>query len=327
MPYFRALLSLFFSWCAAASMLQMVTAHAAELPPLPAAEAPLDRSHPLVGQIVTSAGRLTPAQLIERAQGYDFVLLGEKHDNPDHHRLQAWVVDALVATGERPAIVMEMLDADQTEALADYRRRPGADAAGLGPALSWEARGWPSWSMYAPIAAVALRADLPILPANLTRADTRSIGRGERARLHPDVGATLEASPRYDAAQTESLTEELRESHCGQLPDAAVPRMVEVQWARDASMAGALHAGPEMSVLIAGTGHVRKDRAVPWHLDHRAPGRSVLSIALVEVQQDRNNPAAYSQSGLFDVLWFTARVDNEDPCLKFRDSLQRMRKP
>jgi uncharacterized iron-regulated protein len=327
MPHFRAVLCHFFSWCAAALMLQMVTVNAAELPPLPAAEAPLDRSHPLVGQIVTSAGRLTPSQLVERAQDHDFVLLGEKHDNPDQHRLQAWVVGALVATGQRPAIAMEMLDADQTEALADYRRKSGADAAGLGPALGWEARGWPSWNMYAPIAAVALRADLPILPANLTRIETRSIGRGERAHLHPDVGATLEASPRYDAAQTESLTDELRASHCGQLPDPAVPRMVEVQWARDASMAGALHAAKGISVLIAGAGHVRNDRAVPWHLRHRAPGSSVLSVAFVEVQRDRDDPAAYSQSALFDVLWFTARVDNEDPCVKFRESLQRMRKP
>ena len=47
------------------------------------------------------------------AAARDFVLLGEKHDNPDHHRLQAWMIDALVARGRRPAIAMEMLDAEQ----------------------------------------------------------------------------------------------------------------------------------------------------------------------------------------------------------------------
>jgi uncharacterized iron-regulated protein len=332
MPLFRAILCRPSLCCAAALILELLNTAlaAAELPPLPPvppAEAPLDRTHPLVGTVVGTDGRLSPAQFIARAQDRDFVLLGEKHDNPDHHRLQAWVIDALVAAGKRPSIAMEMLDTEQSAALDAYRRKPDADAAGLGPALGWEKRGWPRWSLYAPIAEIALRAELPILPANITRAETRAIGRGGRDALTPELGAALAISPRYDAAQSASLTDELRTDHCDQLPEAALPRMAEVQWARDASMARTLAATVGPSVLIAGAGHIRNDRAIPWHLRHIAPGRSMLSVAFVEVRPGRTNPTDYSQSGLFDVLWFTARVDDEDPCVKFRDSLQRRRQP
>jgi uncharacterized iron-regulated protein len=299
----------------------------ADLPALPASEAPLDRTHPLVGQIVTPAGRLSPSQFADRAKDHDVVLLGEKHDNPDHHRLQAWVIEALVASGKRPAVAMEMLDADQQAALSEYRKLSGADAIGLGPAIGWDARGWPSWSIYAPIAAVGLRAELPILPADLTRSAIRAIGRGGVDALRPGLANELESSPRYDAAQSQSLSEELRSSHCGQLPEASLPRMLEVQWARDANMTRMLRSAEREAVLIAGTGHVRNDRAVPWHLRETVPERKVLSVAFVEVQPGRTEPAAYSQTGLFDVLWFTARMEDDDPCVKFRDSLQRMRRP
>jgi uncharacterized iron-regulated protein len=304
----------------------------AEIPPLPAPSAALGQTHPLLGRIVRSQdGRsLTATEMARFAADHDFVLLGEKHDNPDHHRLQAWVVQALVALGRRPAVAMEMLDADQAAALTEYRARPGADAAGLGAALGWQARGWPDWAMYAPIAAVALGADLPIAPANPTRAATRSIGRGGLDALEPPLRDVVAASPRFDAAQSASLAEELRASHCGQLPDAALPRMSDVQWARDAHMASVLRsAGPAgaTAVLIAGSGHVRTDRAVPWHLRHITPLRRNLAVAFVEVSDGRNDPKEYGLSDRFDILWFTARVDDQDPCAKFEGSLRRMRQP
>ncbi|HEX2116781.1 MAG TPA: ChaN family lipoprotein, partial [Alphaproteobacteria bacterium] len=306
----------------------------AEIPPLPGPIAALGHTHPLLGRIVRpqDGQPLTSAQLAHLAASHGFVLLGEKHDNPDHHRLQAWVIEALVALGRRPAIAMEMLDADQVAALAAYRAKPGADAAGLGAALDWSARGWPDWAMYAPIAEIALRANLSIIPANLTRPATRTIGRGGLDALEPPLRDTMAASPRFDAAQSASLADELRTSHCGKLPDSAVPRMSDVQWARDAQMAAALRdavqAGAAASaVLIAGAGHVRTDRAVPWHLRQIAPLQKTLSVAFVEVSEGWNEPKEYGLSGRFDIIWFTARVDDQDPCTKFEGGLRRLRHP
>src|SRR5687768_4939373 len=68
------------------------------------------RNHPLTGRIwdVASGEFIDRPTLIMRLARAEFVLLGEKHDNPDHHRLQAEVVRGLIAAGRRPAVGFEM---------------------------------------------------------------------------------------------------------------------------------------------------------------------------------------------------------------------------
>src|SRR5690606_21763015 len=121
-------------------------------------------THPLVGRLwSTAASEFADVEAL-RAQllASRFVLLGEKHDNPDHHRLQAWAIEALVAGGRRPAVVLEMLNADQAGRLAAYLAKPAPTPEGLGAAVGWGERGWPDWSLYQPIAAAALQAGLPL---------------------------------------------------------------------------------------------------------------------------------------------------------------------
>jgi uncharacterized iron-regulated protein len=318
----------------AATLASLGVAAAQTLPPVPEAVAPLGRDHPLAGQIVRLAdgANTSPDRLIMAAAAQDFVLLGEKHDNPDHHRLQAWVIEALAASGRRPAVAMEMLDSDQAPALATHLKRQPQDAAGLGSAVGWNARGWPNWSIYVPIADAALRAGLPIVAADMTGAERRTVGRHGVAGLEHEVRARLRPAPDFDPSQSRSLAQELRASHCDQLPEEALPRMIAVQWARDAHMATALIGATLLeevtgAVLIAGAGHVRIDRGVPWHLRHLAPARTVAVLAFVEVDESRRGVDEYALAGKFEYAWFTPRVDDQDPCAKFRDSLQRLRRP
>ena len=55
------------------------------------------RDHELVGKIYASPDRqqLTLDEVKQRAAEARFVLLGEIHTNPDHHRLQAEILQAL----------------------------------------------------------------------------------------------------------------------------------------------------------------------------------------------------------------------------------------
>ena len=54
-------------------------------------------AHPLVGKIyrIAHARQVSESDLIEAASAADFVLIGERHDNRDHHRLQARIVRSL----------------------------------------------------------------------------------------------------------------------------------------------------------------------------------------------------------------------------------------
>jgi uncharacterized iron-regulated protein len=75
------------------------------------------------------------------------------------------------------------------------------------------------------------------------------------------------------------------------------------------------------AVLIAGAGHVRRDRGVPAHLATAAPGAVVASVALVEVADGAERPADYAArwggTVPFDHVWFTPRTDDGDPCDAF----------
>ncbi len=281
----------------------------------------LDRDHPLVGRIWSvREGRFVDERaMLGALRGY--VLLGEKHDNPDHHALQAEILHALVDAGAKPAVAFEMFDVEKQPAI-DAARRTSRDAASLAEAVDWEHSGWPPWRYYAPIAQVALDADLPIVAAGLSTAKMRAMMKpsAEGASTALDEGEPLTSEQRA------SLTEELRASHCGKLPETMLPVMIRMQRARDVAMAKALatnvDAAHSVGVLIAGTGHTRTDRGAALDLRARDPGRPIASLAFVEVERGKDGPAAYASRWNatrlpFDFVWFTPRANDENPCAAF----------
>jgi uncharacterized iron-regulated protein len=272
--------------------------------------------HPLVGRIYqVSSGRFVDqAALLSDLAGAEFVLLGERHDNRDHHRLQALLTRQLVALSPRPRVVaFEMIPSDRQLAVVEHRQARPGDAAGLGAAVDWPELGWPDWALYAPIAQAALERGAEIVAAGLSPAQREAVfhdgpevlqtGMVRRTGLDRDLPAPLAAS----------LAQELRDSHCGQIPEPVVEGMFRVERARDAMMADRLAtvAGRTGGVLIAGNGHVRTDRGVPWYLARIRPTARTVSVALLEVS-DGLDPAAADLP--FDYVWFTPRVGDDEPC-------------
>ena len=297
-------------------------------------QSPIGRTHPLAGKIfdVRADGFISPRELVDRLAASRWVLLGERHDNPDHHALQARLVRALAAAGRRPALGFEMLSTDQSAALARHLARAPKDAAGLGTAVGWQDTGWPDWADYQPIARAALDAGLPIVATNLSRAALDAMRDRGVAGLGPAVQRELGLDQPLPPAMRAALAGEIRDSHCGHAPAAVLDRMVDVQWARDARMAESLaRAGRrDGAILIAGSGHVRRDRGVPVHLVRREPGATVASLAFLEIEAKGTTPGDYLDAGErllpYDYVWFTPRIDDVDPCEKFKKSLERLKK-
>ena len=294
---------------------------------------PLATDHPLVGTVVdASTGTVVaPEAMVERISAAHVVLLGEKHDNPDHHRLQAWIVERLAATGRRPTVVLEMLDASQREALARYLRERPRDAEGLGAAVAFE-EVWGSWDLYRPIAEAVFRAGLPLVAGNLAPAELRRASAPPGPDRDDALRSRLGFDRPYPEAARAELARQIDEGHCGQVPATALATMVDAQRARDATLARALiDAGPNGAVLIAGSGHTRADLGVPWALRAWAPYATLASVAFVEVQRDALSLAealrAVADVGPHDFFWFTPRVDDLDPCTRFREQLERMQRP
>ncbi|CUW41683.1 conserved protein of unknown function (Uncharacterized iron-regulated protein 55-265) [Magnetospirillum sp. XM-1] len=300
----------------------------AEQPPPP--QLPAD--HPLAGKVwepATGKWR-SPQDVIDATLAAGIVMLGETHDNADHHALQAWVVRELAAAGRRPVVALEMVDADHQ---GDIDRNIG-DTAALGAALDWEKRGWPDWALYRPIVEAALAARGEVKAANLPQELTRRIAKGEQGA---EVDGRFGLDQPLPPADEKALAADIREGHCNLLPEKAVAPMVRVQRARDAAMAEVLadqasrpEAGP--AVLIAGAGHVRADRGVPVRLGAMVPGIPMLTIGFMEVESGKTKPAAYGEgfgakTPPFDLIWFTGRAQRDDQCAMMEKHMQKKAKP
>jgi len=74
-------------------------------------------------------------------------------------------------------------------------------------------------------------------------------------------------------------------------------------------------------VGIIGSSHARRDIGLPLYFAARDPSARIFSIGFVEVTEN-TDPAAYNADSAtgeapFDVMWFTPRMDREDPCANF----------
>ena len=252
----------------------------------------------------------------------DHVLIGEKHDNVIHHDRQALIVSMVREAGKSGQLVLEMADNTHEEILS------GASAAtvdSLGAALDWQRRGWGDWKEYQPIVEEAMGAGMRLKPGNPDRATLMHVGRGGEARA--DMLSDLRWDVDYGDAMREDLLDELVDAHCGMMPREQLGPLATMQRLKDAFMARSMRqslGNGETAVLIAGNGHVRKDRGVPMFLDQDRPQ---VSVALVEVVRDETNQADYPSfdPALYDYVWFTPRVDEIDPCEKFRKQLEGMK--
>jgi uncharacterized iron-regulated protein len=259
------------------------------------------------------------------------VLLGEQHDNPDHHALQGRIVRELARRGRKPAIVMEMLDSGDTEAIAKCLKERCTPRK-LADAVDWQTSGWPDWRIYKPVLAAALDAGLPVAPASLSADAVRTYGStatldGGEAELRR-LGLDEPLTPEVHAA----MADEVRRSHCGHAPEGMIEPMIAVQRLRDAVMADSLLLAAPMgrAVLVAGFGHTRTDRGVPVYLAEDLADDQALSLAFLEVDDERTDPCAYAASFAserlpFDFVWFTPRFDDSDPCEQFRSQLEKLR--
>jgi uncharacterized iron-regulated protein len=247
----------------------------------------------------TRAGKFISAdEVFARAAGSEHVILGETHDNPEHHRLQRLVLDRLPTPR---ALAMEQFDSEHQAAI-DAAQAKGADAEAIADAGHFDRRGW-DWPLYRPLVEFAVEHRWPIIAANLSRAAARRI-------VNNPAASGLAPAPELAAA----LAHDIADSHCGQPPPPKLlAGMVEAQRARDARMATRIRAP---SVLITGIGHARRDRGVPLYL----PASDVLSIAFVEAQPGKTAPQDYFDGFFgpqsFDYLWFTLRAERPDPCVR-----------
>ncbi len=259
------------------------------------------------------------------------VLIGEVHDNELHHRIRAALLGLYPDEDMQPwsallgPIAFEQIRADQQLALDAFAALPPQTrtTADLTRLLDWDKSPWSKTSNYTPLFDAAVASRLPILAADPPRDAIRAAAKSGPSALPADERTRLGLDTPLSDAQNAASLAELEASHCGAIPKSAHPNMAFAQRYRDAHMADALinaAAKNGSAVLIAGNGHVRADRGVPWYLHQRAPDKKVISVLVIEVEDGKNDPADYverDETGkpAADYIVFTPRAARDkDPC-------------
>lgn len=244
------------------------------------------------------ADRLPFRQLsqLEQLLPADAILLGEKHDAPDHQRIHRLVVDALVARQVLAALVLEMSPQGQSTDLLT----PPATEAQVQIALQWDDEAWP-WAAYGPAVMAAVRAGVPVLGGNLPKAQMREAMADKRLD-------GLLSGPALKAQQ-----QNIRLGHCELLPESQISPMTRIQIARDVAMAHTLTqaAVPGKTVLLlAGNGHVDRTLGVVQHL----PPQFMAKTVFLGVERAQ---AAIKNIASFDQAWPAQPAPDVDYCAHF----------
>ena len=114
------------------------------LPP-PAPLAPLGHEHADLGRIVDLASGRTidTEQLLDSLARAERILVGEQHDNTDHHAMQLWLLRELSRLRPQGSVLMEMLNPDKQNKVDQARTAARAGQALTDPfdTLAWQ----PGW--------------------------------------------------------------------------------------------------------------------------------------------------------------------------------------
>jgi len=290
----------------------------------------------VTGCVATPAARdADPAALARlvaaRAVRAQVVYLGESHDNPRHHADQARVLEAMLAGGARPALAFEMLAQDQQPAV-DAAMLETADSAVLATRLDWALRGWPDFEMYRPLFDLARRYRLTVIALDLPKPVVRRIAGEGLEALAPGERSQVASRLARDDNREGRIAREIETAHCGLLPAAAVPRMVEAWHARNVTMAQRIiqefgqEFGQELGqefgqpleraaqvVVIVGRGH-QAPGGLADQVDALRPGTRQLIVDFVETEETASDLAVSGNR----IVWPGPPLERPDPCAPLR---------
>lgn len=230
--------------------------------------------------------------LVARMAGADAVFLGEQHDDPETHRVEAALLSALHArAGRRLVLALEMLERDAQPALDGYlagRITEGDFAQSV--AL------WPNYATdYRPLVEYARARRLPVRAANAPRRIARTVSQKGLAALDTLAPEERRLVAEFVSAPADDYWRRFQSTlggEHGSLDAASLRRFYEAQCLKDDTMAEtvaqALGDGAGIVLHVNGAFHSAGGRGIPQRVLWRRPlgGARLLVVALVPVRGD-----------------------------------------
>jgi uncharacterized iron-regulated protein len=246
--------------------------------------------------------------MIARLAGARIVIVGETHDNINHHLLQRDVLAGVHKGGRNVAVGMEMFQGHQAEHLDAYTVKHETDERTFIRNADYYGIWGFDYCLYRPILDFARTNRLRVVPLNVKRAIVQKVARGGIKSLGEEDRAQIPEVDTSNAAHREYVLERF-EGHGGRMPTSP-DFFYEAQCLWDEHMAESaakfLRANPDYSVVIcAGNGHVEYKFGIPDRVGKRS-GLPVKTVVPIHVEKDE--PLDFKKvltSGIADFVVFT----------------------
>jgi uncharacterized iron-regulated protein len=286
---------------------------------IPTSSGPLSSGYRIVEPATVADA--TSAQMIERLARADVVFVGEQHDDPETHRAEAELLDAIGRMGRPVVLSLEMFERDVQPVLDDY-------LAGRVNERDFLARSRP-WERYATdyrrLIELAKEHQWRVVAANVPRPLASAVGRKGLAALD-----TLTANERSNAARDNRCPRddyharfmESMQSHSAgsgpaapsdSLPTAVAERFYVAQCVKDETMAesivNARLAAPRNAIVVHFDGAFHSDysQGTVARVKRREPGWTTAVVSAVPVSDPATAPIV-TQSGKADFIIFTRKA-------------------
>lgn len=234
----------------------------------------------------TKTGKVVDvATIAAAADNVQYVYLGESHNNPDHHAMQASIIDALVARGRNVIVGMEMFTRPVQDQLNPWTLGWWDEATFI-ERSDWKKQWGFDYSLYRPIFESVKRSKLPLIALNVPRDWVRAVGRGGFAALTPEQKKELPADLFLGNTGHKQVFEGLMGGHPMTGPQGDNIYAAQVLWDEgmaDTAIKVMAEKGASRNtvfVVVAGSGHVMFEQGINYRVKRRtgADGITVMKI-------------------------------------------------
>lgn len=246
----------------------------------------------------------------EAADGYRFVFVGESHDNPYHHQMQADIIRALAERGRDVIVGFEMFQRPIQKALNPWTLGLYSKEEFIKEA-DWQKQWGFPFELYEPIFNVTKEFRLPMVALNVPRDWVRTVGKGGYDGLTAEQKSQLPKDFFLGNKDHRSIITSMMGGH--PMTGDAGENMYKAQTLWDEGMADTAIkyldsriVGPKtVFVVVAGSGHMMYGQGINYRIKRRT-GLDSLNVTCVE-----NTEPIKVSKGLGDFVYCSPEVKRE----------------
>jgi uncharacterized iron-regulated protein len=259
--------------------------------------------------------------LVSRVASADVVFFGEQHDDPETHRVEFGLLDAIGRSGRPVILSLEMFERDAQPVLNDYLAGRMSEADFIAKSRPWDRY----ITDYRPMVELAKAKGWPVIASNVPRPMASAIGRKGLAALDtltPDERTWAAKDNQCpDDAYRARFMESMRGHGAGgaapspgdTLPTAVATRFYLAQCVKDETMAEsiveALRKANNNAIVVHYDGAFHSDyrQGTVDRVKRRMPNLRLTVITAVPVTE-QSTETLTEHAGRADYIIFTKRI-------------------